>query len=130
TSAWRHRARATALVRESSSETSMEGRVSSAPLCTARRVGRLLHLGETGHLADLGDLTRVIVPVVIEHGADVHGNRDLVGPHELLEQRDASLPLELSVAQGVEITEDLLALRVELFDEILERPLLARRRHL
>src|SRR5262249_19168861 len=69
--------------------------------------GRLLLVGEADRLADLGDLAGVIVPVVVEHGADEHRDRDLVGAHELLEQRDARLALEVGVADGVEIREDL-----------------------
>ena len=77
---------------------------------------RPLPASRGGHavgLADLGDLPRVVVPVVVEHGAHVYRQGDLVGPHELLEQGNLRLPPQIGVGERFEITEDLTALSLE-----------------
>src|SRR5215471_15863989 len=99
--------------------------VRNAPPARTRSPG----LGEADRGADLGDLPRVVVPVIVEHRADEHRNRDLVGAHELLEQRNAGFPFEIALAELLEILEQLAPLGVERAGEILERHLLALRRH-
>src|SRR5262245_23538267 len=48
---------------------------------------------EPDGVPDLLDLPGVVVPVVVEHRAEVHVERDLVRAHELLEEGDARLAL-------------------------------------
>src|SRR5262245_35530129 len=76
------------------------------------------HGGHAVGLADLGDLPRVIVPVVVEHGADVYRQGDLVGPHELLKQGDLRLSPQIGVGEGFEIAEDLTALSLERVEQL------------
>src|SRR5262245_63287420 len=80
---------------------------------------------EPDRLADTREMARVVVPVVVEQRADVHGNRDLVGAHELLEERDARLPLELRVLQSADEGEHPAALRVQRLSKLRERHLSA-----
>src|SRR5882762_4854810 len=50
---------------------------------------------EADGLADFLELARVVVPVIVEHGTEVHGHRDLVRAHELLEEGNTRpAPLE------------------------------------
>src|SRR5215831_9361297 len=59
---------------------------------------------EPNGLPDLLELARVVVPVVIEHGAQEHVDRDLVRAHELLEEGDASLALvEIPLFERVDV---------------------------
>src|SRR5262245_43147495 len=58
----------------------------------------LRRLGKPHRRADLGDLAGVVVPVVVEHRADEHRDRDLVRAHECPEERDAGLLHEVRVA--------------------------------
>src|SRR5262249_6136826 len=46
---------------------------------------------EADGLPDFLELARMVVPVMVEHGADVHIDHDLVRAHELLEERNACL---------------------------------------
>src|SRR5262245_27506352 len=48
---------------------------------------------EADSLPDFLELARVVVPVIVEHGADVHVDRDLIRAHELLEERNTCLAL-------------------------------------
>src|SRR5262249_37885960 len=90
---------------------------------------RLLRVRQADRLADLGELAGVIVPVIVEHRADEHRNRDLVGAHELLEQRDARLAPEVGVAQAVEVSVQIAALGVEPVHQLLDIHLLPLGRH-
>src|SRR5215510_8202070 len=74
-------------------------------------------------MADLRELAGVIVPVVVEQRTDVHRNRDLIGPHELLEERDARLALESPFLESVNVGEHSTALSVERLSELPERHL-------
>jgi hypothetical protein len=71
------------------------------------------NVGQAVGLPDLGDLARVIVPAVVEHRRHVHRQQDLVGPHELLEQRDLRLAVEISLAEGLQLVEDVAPLGLE-----------------
>src|SRR5215470_10081327 len=69
---------------------------------------------EPDGLPDLLELTRVVVPVVIEHGAQEHVDRDLVRAHELLEEGDARLALvEFPLFERVDVLEQAAALGVQ-----------------
>src|SRR5262245_45345052 len=74
-------------------------------------------------MADLRELAGVIVPVVVEQRAKVHRNRDLVGTHELLEERDACLAVESPLLESVNVGEHSTALSVERPSELRERHL-------
>src|SRR5713101_5731718 len=89
----------------------------------------LLGLGKADRFADLAELAGVVVPVVVEHRADEHRDRDLIGTHELLEERDAGFALEVGITQPFEVAKDLPALAVERARELLKRHLLALGRH-
>src|SRR5262245_6680564 len=71
--------------------------------------------------SDLRELTGVIVPVVVEHRAGVHPHRDLVGPHELFEQRDSRLAAEVPLLEPLDVGEQPPALGVERLSELRER---------
>src|SRR5262245_52945322 len=90
---------------------------------------RLLRVRQADRLADLGELAGVVVPVIVEHRADEHRDRDLVGAHELLEQRDARLAPEVGVAQAVEVGVQIAALGVEPVHQLLDIHLLPLGRH-
>src|SRR5687768_7731530 len=98
----------TALAAIAASTAEPPARSASAPAADASACGhatmprnasvgarRGLHHLETDRAPDLRDLARVVVPVIVEHGADEHRDRDLVGAHELLEQRDLRLAPEI-----------------------------------
>src|SRR5262245_2673265 len=74
---------------------------------------RSLGLGQPDGSADLRDLPRVVVPVVIEHGADEQRQRDFVGAHELLEQRHTRLSRQVGLTEPLEVAEDVAALGIE-----------------
>src|SRR5262249_33591168 len=95
-----------------------------------RTRSRLLRFGQADRLPDLGDLPRVVVPVVLEQRAHEGGNVDLLDSHDLLEERNARLALEVGLAQGVEVVHHVALLALERGAELLEGHGLAVRRHL
>src|SRR5262245_58127227 len=81
---------------------------------------------EPDGLPDLLELARVVVPVVVEHGAQEHVDRDLIRAHELLEEGDARLALvEFPLFEAVDVLEQAAALGVERVPELGERQLAA-----
>src|SRR5215467_14561703 len=88
-------------------------------LC-ASRVGADggLHVGQAVSVADLGDLSGVVVPMEIEHRTNVRRQGDLVGPHELLEQGDLRLASKIGLGEGFEVAEDVAALGLERLPEL------------
>src|SRR5262249_60043261 len=81
---------------------------------------------QTGGLANLGELAGVIVPVEVEERADVLRERDLLGAHELLEERNPRLArLQLVIRERRDHDEHLAALLVDGVDELLEAHALA-----
>src|SRR5215470_633468 len=91
---------------------------------------RLLRFGQAHRLPDLGDLSRVVVPVVLEQRAHEGGNVDLLDSHDLLEEGNARLALEVGLAQGIEVVHHVALLTLERGAELLEGHGLAVRRHL
>src|SRR5436190_8934562 len=88
---------------------------------TALAVGR-----QPDGLADLGDLPGVIVPVEVEERANVLGEGDLLGAHELLEERNPRLArLQLVIGERRDHGEHLAALLIDSVDELLENHPLA-----
>src|SRR5262245_50536799 len=70
-------------------------------------------VAEPNGLPDLLELAGVVVPVKVEHGAEVHVDRDLVRAHELLEERDARLaPVEFPLLEPIDVPEQAAALGV------------------
>jgi hypothetical protein len=55
----------------------------------------------------------VVVPVIVERRPHVHGQRDLVGPYELLGERDLRLAGQIGVAERLAMVEDVAALSLE-----------------
>src|SRR5215467_15025844 len=67
------------------------------------RAARLLRFGQAYRLPDFRDLSRVVVPVVLEQRAHEGGEVDLFDPHDLLEEGNARLAMEIGLAQPLEV---------------------------
>src|SRR6516164_2989059 len=81
---------------------------------------------EADGLADFLELARVVVPVIVEHGAEVHVDRDLVRTHELLEEGNTRLaPLEGGLLKPFDVLQNAAALGIQRVRELGERHLSA-----
>src|SRR2546425_7933800 len=81
---------------------------------------------EADGLPDFLELARVVVPVIVEHGTEVHVHRDLVRAHELLEEGNTRLaPLEGWLLKPFDVLQDAAALGIQRVRELGERHLSA-----
>src|SRR5215831_17649913 len=74
---------------------------------------------EPSCLPDLLELAGMVVPVIVEHGAEVHVDRDLVRAHELLEEGNARLaPLEGRLFEPFDVFDDAAPLGIQRVPEL------------
>src|SRR5207245_567968 len=81
---------------------------------------------EADGLPDFLELARVVVPVIVEHGAEIHVDRDLVRAHELLEEGNTRLaPLEGRLVKPFDVVQDTAVLGIQRVPKLRERQLSA-----